>query len=60
MESNHHSLRHRVYSAGSSPVLSVRVKGWPIGFEPIPRDSQSRMLTVLHHGHHELHGDDRI
>ena len=26
MESNHHSARHRVYSAGSSPVLSVRKK----------------------------------
>ena len=25
VESNHHSLRRRVYSAGSSPVLSVRV-----------------------------------
>jgi hypothetical protein len=25
MESNHHSARHRVYSAGSSPLLSVRV-----------------------------------
>jgi hypothetical protein len=24
MESNHHSARHRVYSAGSSPLLSVR------------------------------------
>jgi hypothetical protein len=24
MESNHHSLGHRVYSAASSPVLSVR------------------------------------
>ncbi len=26
MESNHHSARHRVYSAGSSPLLSVRVE----------------------------------
>ena len=26
MESNHHSLKRRVYSAGSSPVLSVRLK----------------------------------
>ena len=27
MESNHHSRRHQGYSLGSSPVLSVRVKG---------------------------------
>jgi hypothetical protein len=27
MESNHHSARHRVYSAGSSPMLSVRKIG---------------------------------
>jgi hypothetical protein len=27
MESNHHSARHRVYSAGSSPLLSVRANG---------------------------------
>ena len=27
MESNHHSARHRVYSAGSSPMLSVREDG---------------------------------
>jgi hypothetical protein len=27
MESNHHSTRHRVYSAGSSPLLSVRIRG---------------------------------
>ena len=26
MESNHHSARHRVYSAGSSPLLSVRLQ----------------------------------
>jgi hypothetical protein len=27
MESNHHSARRRVYSAGSSPMLSVRLEG---------------------------------
>jgi hypothetical protein len=27
MESNHHSRRHQGYSLGSSPVLSVRVRG---------------------------------
>jgi hypothetical protein len=36
----------------SSPVLSVRKgMGWPIGLEPILRDSQSRVLP-LHHSHH--------
>jgi hypothetical protein len=45
MESNHHSTRRRVYSAGSSPMLSVRKKmGWPAGFEPAPRGSRPRML----------------
>ena len=27
MESNHHSQRHQGYSLGSSPVLSVRMRG---------------------------------
>jgi hypothetical protein len=58
MESNHHSARHRVYSAGSSPVLSVRKKeGRTSGFEPEPRGSRPRMLP-LHHDHH-VSGDDR-
>ena len=53
MESNHHSARHRVYSAGSSPDAQ-RPHGtrWPTGFEPAPRSSQPRVLP-LHHGHHE-------
>jgi hypothetical protein len=58
MESNHHSARHRVYSAGSSPVLSVRkTEGRTSGFEPEPRGSRPRMLP-LHHDHH-VSGDDR-
>jgi hypothetical protein len=44
MESNHHSTRRRVYSAGSSPMLSVRRRGGPGGFEPAPRGSRPRML----------------
>ncbi len=45
MESNHHSTRHRVYSAGSSPVAQrPQVRGWPTGFEPAPRGSQPRVL----------------
>ena len=58
MESNHHRARHRVYSAGSSPVLSVRKKeGRTSGFEPEPRGSRPRMLP-LHHDH-QVSGDDR-
>jgi hypothetical protein len=52
MESNHHSTRHRVYSAGSSPMLSVRLRG--------DRPDSNRYCEVhdlgcspLHHGHHE-------
>ena len=56
VESNHHSRRRRVYSPLSSPLLSVRVKGRPTGFEPVPRGSPPRMLP-LHHSHHD--GDDR-
>jgi hypothetical protein len=58
MESNHHSLRRRVYSAGSSPVLSVRVKGWPTGFEPTLRGSRPRVLAVTPQP--PCDGDDRI
>ena len=36
MESNHHSQWPRGYNPESSPVLSVRMKGWPVGFEPTP------------------------
>jgi hypothetical protein len=37
MESNHHSARHRVYSAGSSPdAQRPRGARWPTGFEPAP------------------------
>jgi hypothetical protein len=55
MESNHHSARHRVYSAGSSPLLSVRLKeneGGRPGSNRRRRGSQPRVLP-LHHGHHE-------
>jgi hypothetical protein len=37
----------------SSPIAQrPQGMGWPIGFEPILRDSQSRVLP-LHHSHHE-------
>jgi hypothetical protein len=52
VESNHHSRRRPGYSRLSSPVLSVRERGWPAGLEPTPRGSRPRMLP-LHHGHHE-------
>ena len=52
MESNHHSRWRRVYSAGSSPMLSVRLRG--------DRPDSNRCREVhdlgcspLHHGHHE-------
>jgi hypothetical protein len=51
MESNHHSAGHQGYSLGSSPMLSVRKRGWPIGFEPTLRGSRPRVLP-LHHSHH--------
>jgi hypothetical protein len=44
------------YSPLSPPMLGVRVKGRPTGFEPVPRGSPPRMLP-LHHSHHD--GDDR-
>jgi hypothetical protein len=60
VESNHHSAGPRGYSPLSSPMLSVRMKGRPTGFEPVPRGSRPRMLP-LHHSHHEKRsGDDRI
>jgi hypothetical protein len=40
----------------SSPVLSVRKRGWPTGIEPAPPGSRPGMLP-LHHGHHDE--DDR-
>ena len=59
VESNHHSAWPRVYRPQSSPMLSVRKKGRPTGFEPVPRGSRPRMLP-LHHSHHEItSGDDR-
>jgi hypothetical protein len=52
VDSNHHSARHHIYSAKSSPMLSVRKKkGRSAGFEPEPRGSRPRMLP-LHHDHH--------
>jgi hypothetical protein len=46
VESNHHSLRRRGYSALGSPVPGIREKeGRPAGFEPTLRDSQSRVLA---------------
>ena len=59
VESNHHSARPLGYSQLSSPMLSVRMKGRPTGFEPVPRGSRPRMLP-LHHSHHDgMSGDDR-
>jgi hypothetical protein len=59
MESNHHSTRHRVYSAGSSPLLSVRKKKGD-------RPDSNRYFEVhnlgcwpLHHSHHATSGGDR-
>jgi hypothetical protein len=49
--------KRRGYNPGSSPLLSVRMKGWPTGFEPALRGSRPRVLP-LHHGHH-VSGDDR-
>jgi hypothetical protein len=43
--------KRRGYNPGSSPLLSVRVEGWPIGFEPTLRGSRPRVLP-LHHSHH--------
>ena len=47
MESNHHSARRRVYSAGSSPLLSVRVElGGRPGSNRRRRGSQPRVLPT--------------
>jgi hypothetical protein len=46
VESNHHSLGPRGYSALGSPVPGIRTnEGRPAGFEPTLRDSQSRVLA---------------
>ena len=42
VESNHHSLRRRGYSALSSPVLSVRTKVARVGLEPTSRAHEAR------------------
>ncbi len=52
MESNHHSTRRRVYSAGSSPLLSVRVWGDRPGSNR-RRGAHNPGCFRLHHGHHE-------
>src|SRR5262249_8382183 len=47
VEANHHRRRRQGYSLLSSPMLSVREReGRPTGFEPIPRGSRPRMLTL--------------
>jgi hypothetical protein len=59
MESNHHSARHRDYSAGSSPVLSVcrRVAD---RIRTGTDEAHDLGCLPLHHGHHEpTNGDDR-
>lgn len=38
--------RRRRYRPVSSPVLSIRVRGWPAGLEPAPRGSRPRMLPT--------------
>jgi hypothetical protein len=46
VESNHHSLRRRGYSALGSPVPGIRKKeGRPAGFEPTLRGSRPRVLA---------------
>jgi hypothetical protein len=53
MESNHHSARHRVYSAGSSPLLGVREIWGDRPGSNRRRGDHDPGCFRLHHGHHE-------
>ena len=47
VESNHHSQRRWRYRPVSSPMLSVRLKGWPAGLEPASPGSRPGMFASI-------------
>jgi hypothetical protein len=59
MDLNHHSARRRVYSARSSPMLSVRREGGRPDSNRYRRGSRPRVLAVTPRPPRACSGDDR-